>query len=104
MFESPFVVKNSSGAHPTSSANQLLADVPSRSLHQPMLSYEEFVKTDTQPKKRRRRNREKFCPIDSEISLSRHKMKAESSDVKVFTRAVNPRAAKVDLYTSENKR
>ena len=95
MFESPFVVKNSTGVHQTSSKSQLQA-VTSSSPHKPTLSHEDFVKTDTLPKKRRRRKREKFCPIDSEISLSRHKMKAESGDVKVFTRGVNPRAAKVE--------
>lgn len=49
---------------------------------------------NTQKKESRRRK--KFCPVDDEISLHRHDMKAGISDVKVLTRTVNLRAAKVN--------
>jgi hypothetical protein len=42
------------------------------------------------------RKKKKFCPVDDEISLHRHDMKAGISNVKVLTRTVDLRAATVN--------
>ena len=46
--------------------------------------------------KKESRKRKKFCPVDDETSLHRHDMKAGASDVKILTRTVNLREAKVN--------
>ena len=94
-FETPFVhLKSQSGAPvPPSTPNNQLVTKTDGSPHKLGLKTED----DLHAEKKESRKRKKFCPVDDEISLHRHNMKAGISDVKVLTRTVNLRAAKVNL-------
>ena len=84
-FESPFVhLKKSQPAtgtsDPSTETNRLAAKTDGDDPH----------------RKKKSRKRKKFHPVDGEISLRRHDMKAGTSDAKVWTRTVNLRAIKVN--------
>ena len=94
-FESPFVhhKKAQSGVLvPPSTPTNHLATKTDGSPHKLGPRTEDGLNTQ----KKESRRRKKFCPVDDEISLHRHDMKAGISDVKVLTRTVNLRAAKVN--------
>ena len=93
-FESPFVhLKSQSGAPvPPSTPNNQLATKTDGSPHKLGLKTEDDLHTT---EKKESRKRKKFCPVDDEISLHRHDMKAGTGDVNILTRTVNLRAVKV---------
>ena len=94
-FESPFVhhKKAQSGVLvPPSTPTNHLATKTDGSPHKLGPRTEDGLNAQ----KKESRRRKKFCPVDDEISLHRHDMKAGISDVKVLTRTVNLRAAKVN--------
>ena len=102
MFESPFVGKK--GSHhnsrtaPPASARDQLPITTSGFPHKPTQSTGDHKQSDSQPVKSQRRRKKKFCPLDVEIGLSRHKMKEEAKNVTVHTRTLNLQAADVSTH------
>ena len=102
-FESPFVNlrKPQSGAPiPPSTPTTHLATKTGASPHK-LLNVEDYHwQNNLHTEKKETRKKKKFFPIDDELSLHRHDMKAGASDVKVLTRTVNLRAVEVNHNNS----
>ena len=95
VFESPFLNKKSSShlsrCDPPASSRYLIDPLKQEQSHH---AYD-CREPNAQLKKKRRRKREKFSPLDNEITLSRHEMNAGASSVTVHTRKLDLRSVEV---------